>query len=484
MTRIVPHRHDRRSRTRRLLPISVCLSNLLLLIAAVLVLVCVVLALPFSVVLAKSLSANEMDLILTAANLSNRIYQWDNVGFDEGFETYYESDDQVDAVVVAVYPSDKRCIVVFCGTKPMHENQVHDGGGGIIAPDITTAGIIDLLSNVAFQKEEIYSKTNTSNSCTVGQPMLQSYYNNMQVVEDLIDADCVTAGNMSLIFTGHSQGAALAQLAAVRYEQQQPLVITFGPAPAFFDDCPTLPHERIVNFVNTETDHKRFHRNVPVQFDIIPFLDVFLDKYNLVAQSSPFSSFASSSSFWSFLPETVHKAFFAERTSRLSDFFIGTYKGAFYILNPDALPSLAYAPRRADILRDSTSRGAIVDVDLLDVDEMLNFSSTTYGQRFVSAHEMNNYQRKLEQLVKQADKNQENPVAVVVAANGFESFTSCNPSAESWKQCAGFCAEHALMCTTGAHGEPCSSLVDCVKGLSCTWTLKGMLPPRLVWRCL
>lgn len=210
----------------------------------------VVLLVP-SCALAKSLSAGDMDLILKAASLSNRVYLWDDVGFDEAFETYYESEDQVDAVAVAVY-SDK-CMVAFRGTKPMKENNVvaNGVGGGIAVPDLTIAGIIDFLSNVAFQKEKVVSKADQSKSCTVGQPMVQSYYNILDV-EDQIDADCVAQG-LPLIFTGHSQGAALAQLAAVRYEQQQPFIINFGPMATFFDDdeCPTVPHERILNFINT-----------------------------------------------------------------------------------------------------------------------------------------------------------------------------------------------------------------------------------------
>jgi pimeloyl-ACP methyl ester carboxylesterase len=421
------------------------------------------------VVIAKSLTANDMDLILQAASLSNRVYLWDDIGFNDAFETYYESEDQVDAVVVAVYPNDNKCIVAFRGTKPLKENVA----SGIVA-DITTAGIIDFLTNVALQKEDVVSKTDPSKSCTVGRPMLQSYYNLLDV-EDQIDAECVSRG-LSLIFTGHSQGAALAQLAAVRYEQQQPRVINFGPMAAFFDDdeCTTVvPDERIINFVNTETDKVKLNRNTQaVQFDIVPFLDVFIDKYLYLfgnAQST-------------------------------SDFFIGTFKGEFYILNPNDLPSLAYVPRRADILLEAAGEGdsssMIVDVDLMDLDELLNFSSTTYGQRFASAHEMNNYQRKLEQLMLYHDDEKTNPEAtntatattttargdvVVVAANGFESFTWCNPNA-GWKQCAGFCAESALMCTTGAQGEPCSNQLDCVDGLSCTWTLEGII--RLAWRCL
>jgi Lipase (class 3) len=329
------------------------------------------------------------------------------------------------------------------------------------------------LSNLAFQKEQVYSKTDGSKSCTVGEPMLQSYYN-MLDVEDQIDVDCVSQG-LPLIFTGHSQGAALAQLAAVRYEQQQPNVINFGPMAAFFDndECPTIPDERIINFVNTETDKNT--RSV-FQFDIVPFLDKYLAN-------------AQFASFWtSFLPENIYNTIVdaQQSNSRLARFFIGTFKGEFYILNPDDLPSVAYVSRRDDILLNANGEDndySILDIDLLDLDEILNFSSTTFGQRFASAHEMNNYQRKLQQLL---DDSIIDPDAttrdVGVAAIGFEPFTSCNPNA-GWKQCVGFCAEDAMRCSTGAQGEPCFNSKDCIDDLSCTWTLEeGTF--QLTWQCL
>jgi hypothetical protein len=390
-------------------------------------------------VAANTVSAEDMELVLTCASLSSRVYLWDDIGLDESFETYYESVDKVDAVVVAVYPD--KCIVAFRGTKPFTENQV-DG----FIPDVTIAAIIDVLSNAAFKKEKVYSKTDNSISCTVGQPMLQSYFNTPEL-EGKIDTDCVAQG-LPLVLTGHSQGANLAQVAAVRYEEQQPRLINFAPAPTFFDDdaCPTVPDEQILNFVNTELDPKRLNQKVPVQYDLIPFADIFLNKYLHQAPND--------SGFWSLLPEQVYEEI--NQQGSLTELFVGSWKGEFFILNPDELPSAAYVPRRDDILNNGNL--AAIDVDVLDVNEMLDLKSTTlYGERFISVHDMSNYIRKLTQLY------EVNPILV---ANGFETFTFCNPGA-GFKQCLGFCADKAVRCSEGAQGEPCSGDSDCDSG-SCS----------------
>jgi pimeloyl-ACP methyl ester carboxylesterase len=401
-----------------------------------------------------TISADDMAFVLACASLSSRVYRWDDIGFDESFETYYESKDRVDAVVVAVYPN--QCIVAFRGTKPFTENQV-DG----YIPDVTLAAIVDILSNAAFKNGKVYSKTDNRTSCTVGEPMVHGYFNTPEL-EAKIDTDCVATGR-SLVLTGHSQGANLAQVAAVRYEQQQPRLILFAPAPAFFDDdaCPTVPDERIVNFANTEMDPKRINHKVPVQYDLIPFADVFLNKYLNQAPKS----------FWSLFPEqvfteilrqmetsTTMTATTSSSSSSLTDMFIGSWKGEFFILNPDELPSAAYVAHRDHIFLNNSSGDddlyASIDVDVLDVNEMLNVKGTNlYGERFISVHDMSNYIRKLTQLYEKSP---------MLVANGFETFTHCNPGA-GYMQCVGFCTDQALLCSQGGPGEACSNDSDCVR---------------------
>ena len=76
-----------------------------------------------SCVWANTLSSEDMQVVIAAASLSNRVYRWDDRPIEESYETYYESRDNVDATIVAVHPD--KCIVAFRGTKQFTQNQVN-----------------------------------------------------------------------------------------------------------------------------------------------------------------------------------------------------------------------------------------------------------------------------------------------------------------------------------------------------------------------
>ena len=216
-----------------------------------------------------------------AVDLSNRIYLFKSSDSFTPQETYYESTDKRDAVLVAVYENE--CIIAFRGTKPVQSMEIN--GPFDIIPTFAAAGFEDILQNLGTaMKQNLVSKTNSNKTCSVGSSFYNGYFNvynhsstarsapskGTPSFEKHIDQECVTQG-LPLVFTGHSQGAALAQFAALRYEAQQPTTIVFAPAPAFFDDCPHVPHERVINFVNTETAFK-----LGIEYDFVPFADVLL----------------------------------------------------------------------------------------------------------------------------------------------------------------------------------------------------------------
>jgi hypothetical protein len=226
----------------------------------------------------------------------------------------------------------------------------------------------------------------------------------------------------------------------VRYEAYNPKAILFAAAPAFFDDdCPYVPDENIINFVNTEVDAipdgiREVLVHPTVQFDIIPFIDVALQR---------------------FLPRV-----FVEP-------FVGSYKGRFFVLYPDGVPSASFFANRQEII----DGGFLLSLDFLDPEQTLDPTLDSYFERFISAHDCEQYEQKIYALYKQNSKQLE--------ASGFESFTSCNgPGNNGDLLCAGFCPLEGH-CSSGEAGEPCSFNGDC-RSDWCATSLDGW---NLVSRC-
>jgi Lipase (class 3) len=87
---------------------------------------------------------------------------------------------------------------------------------------------------------------------------------------------CVADG-LSLVFTGHSQGGAVASIGHLAYASSGNVQsITFGAAPVFsgsfssmseVDPCPYVQDVDILRFINTENDDWGFH------YDVIALVD-------------------------------------------------------------------------------------------------------------------------------------------------------------------------------------------------------------------
>jgi hypothetical protein len=150
----------------------------------------------------------DWDRVREAADLSNRVFLFRGTdSFDASFETYHESDDGADAAAVAV--RGDHCLVAIRGTRPVAGTEV----SGVLPPR-AEGGLRDVAQNFGvFVKKKIASATDPGKTCTVGNSYFNAYFNLPPEMEDQIGADCV-AGGKELVFTGHSQGAALAQFGA------------------------------------------------------------------------------------------------------------------------------------------------------------------------------------------------------------------------------------------------------------------------------
>jgi len=369
------------------------------------------------------LNATVTEWVTMSVDLSKRVYQQKN---DDGTpkdgyhihksnETYYLSDNEEDAAIVAV--GNDVCYIAMRGT---------DNEKGI------EVMIRDWLQNAnQFEQKDVTSRDGTS-TCKVGDGFYKAYLSSYhQALEQQIQVECVEE-HKKLILTGHSQGTAVAQIAAVRFQAHDPFIITFAPAPTFFGECTAFSQDdQIINFVNTQVDGMSLFR--PVQYDPVPFVE-----------------------------EVV------------PSFLVGSYLGPFYILNPmeEYKPSAAYVKTRQEILDTQ-------EVDLSKLDA-------------VQTHSIDEYRDKINTVVGSGSTfvadgfkpfDNCNPNSKFMCGKGFcihnyagkprcslgkdgepcESDGQCNSGRCIWDwgifdyQCI----------TPKQHGESCLSSGECASGLSC-----------------
>ena len=187
-----------------------------------------------------------MKLSETAAELSVLAFQDENAPFEDAFTFFNDEPDQ--ALVAA---KDGRCFVAFRGT-------------------IRT--FRDWQQNFTLRTKQV---CNGQECCRVRKGFYQAYNTKYHpYLEDSIrscvedscdkeDADCV-------VLTGHSQGGAVASIAAMYLSDLNPFVITFGSPPAIFDPCPLIlqSSSRWYRYVNTKAAKiLRFG----IAYDPVPF---------------------------------------------------------------------------------------------------------------------------------------------------------------------------------------------------------------------
>ena len=188
-----------------------------------------------------------MTLSVEAAKLSALAY--DNAtawatGVDENGNTLYEhpdfeaisfytDDELVDQAIVA--KTDGRCYLSFRGT---------------------TQDIFDWLQNLGLGSVDIYKDGDTASgeSCSA-RGGFADFLLSPLVLQGAMDlqecASTCTDPDDCVILTGHSQGGAIAQLAAILLYSYNPILITFGQPLAVSSGCEFLVSERIYRYVNS-----------------------------------------------------------------------------------------------------------------------------------------------------------------------------------------------------------------------------------------
>eukprot|EP00429_Kryptoperidinium_foliaceum_P091483 CAMPEP_0176193272 /NCGR_PEP_ID=MMETSP0121_2-20121125/5400_1 /TAXON_ID=160619 /ORGANISM="Kryptoperidinium foliaceum, Strain CCMP 1326" /LENGTH=421 /DNA_ID=CAMNT_0017531983 /DNA_START=220 /DNA_END=1482 /DNA_ORIENTATION=+ len=193
------------------------------------------------------LSEKVMKLALTSAELSSLAYEEDPPapGNVSHFGFFDEEPDQ--ALVAEL---DGYCFAAFRGT---------------------TMTWVDWSQNFELGKEEICREEllGPTTCCTTRSGFYKAYYTKYQ--KELEDAVRKCAKNCEnpaecVVFTGHSQGGAIAAVAGLAMSDLNPYVITFGQPATIDAPCPLLSSERWFRFVNTKAS------DVGVAYDPVPFV--------------------------------------------------------------------------------------------------------------------------------------------------------------------------------------------------------------------
>jgi pimeloyl-ACP methyl ester carboxylesterase len=187
------------------------------------------------------------------------------------FQVFQEEPD-----LAIVAKQSGRCFAVFRGT-------VNDG----------PKAVADWIENLDVTTEQVCwvddaaAATTSSYCCGVKNGFLTAYNNGFR--DDLVKAirecaaDCTNA-NECVVLAGHSQGGAIAAIAALHLGDLNPYVITFGKPPAIDAPCPMITSSRWFRYVNTagggggtndataDDDGVFSTGTAGIAYDIVPFV--------------------------------------------------------------------------------------------------------------------------------------------------------------------------------------------------------------------
>jgi hypothetical protein len=294
----------------------------------------------------------------------------------------------------------------------------------------------DWAQNLDLTVSSVSSKSDPSKVCQVRDGFAVAYLETTfrQDLENAVD-DCMTRNNL-LILSGHSQGASISLVAAVVFEEYEPLVVAFGSPPAFVASCPYVSTERIWNFINTEVDAGM---GSGMKYDPVPFADTI---FTLLYKSLGSVGFRTLGFLDSASLEIVQKIASGQHG------FSGIHLGPVVLLPPgdsngDNMvgTSVKYFSKFSSIPSPSLQGLGILNDDI--VGEGFQFK--------VSAHDSSTYRRKLQYL----RDNGSNPLD----SSGFTNGSTCNHGNEcSTNLCVGY------KCSGGGDGERCKSDADCISG--------------------
>jgi len=197
------------------------------------------------------LSKHVMDLSLESALMSIEAYhvQPKNITGFKYISNFLEDEDQA-----IVSKKDGYCFVAFRGT---------------------TSTLADWSQNFKLGFKEVCNEK--SSTCCETRTGFFEAYNFPKYVQELEEKmfECYnTCENKDecIVFTGHSQGGAIASVAGVKHSDLNPYVITFGEPPSVKPDCRAISSQRWYRYVNTI---EKEMLGSSISYDPVPFLPGF-----------------------------------------------------------------------------------------------------------------------------------------------------------------------------------------------------------------
>ncbi len=175
-----------------------------------------------------------MTMTLQAAELSALAYEEDPP--NEGYEDFGYFDEEPDQALVARIGG--YCYGAFRGT---------------------TMTWIDWQQNFNPGKQQVCREDSSSDCCMSRSGFYDGYWTGYKKAFEKSIRDCAkTCSNIDecVVLTGHSQGGAIAAVAALPLADLNPFVITFGQPTTLDAPCDLVTSTRWYRFVNTkETPH-------------------------------------------------------------------------------------------------------------------------------------------------------------------------------------------------------------------------------------
>jgi len=193
------------------------------------------------------LSDKIIHLSKIAAELSNEAYNEDPSG--EGYDSFSFFDDEPDQALVA--KKDGYCFAAFRGTTLTAEDWAQNiklGSADVCATNPDGSG----------EKE----------CCSVRVGFNEAYATNYDKDMEQSLRECASdcpQPDECVVLTGHSQGGAIAAVAALHLPDLNPYVITFGQPPTVNMPCELVSSSRWYRFVNTKSTQFGLY------YDPVPF---------------------------------------------------------------------------------------------------------------------------------------------------------------------------------------------------------------------
>eukprot|EP00565_Helicotheca_tamesis_P002242 CAMPEP_0185738276 /NCGR_PEP_ID=MMETSP1171-20130828/32447_1 /TAXON_ID=374046 /ORGANISM="Helicotheca tamensis, Strain CCMP826" /LENGTH=397 /DNA_ID=CAMNT_0028409443 /DNA_START=207 /DNA_END=1401 /DNA_ORIENTATION=+ len=156
---------------------------------------------------------------------------------------YYVSENSPDKAIVANV--DGYCYFAFAGSE---------------------ADVSDWMQNFDPRTEPVYD--DDGNSCDAREGFVRAYNAPFkEEAEGALRGCAATCDNPEecVVLTGHSQGGSIANLAAIRFHDLSPYVITFGQAGSVHEPCPQINSEKYYRYINSILDGDELEHD-PVPF--------------------------------------------------------------------------------------------------------------------------------------------------------------------------------------------------------------------------